>query len=214
MPVIMTDTLSQLALHKVIPVIALESAGDAAALGEALTAGGLPVAEVTFRTAAAEASIRTMSKQPGMIVGAGTVLNVDTVKRAVDAGATFIVSPGLNPKVVSYCIDNRIAITPGAVTPTEIEMALDHGLSVVKFFPAETYGGLKAIKALSAPYGMIKFIPTGGVSAANLGEFLATPSVLACGGSWMVSKDLLAARKWAEITRLSAEAVGIAKGAK
>jgi 2-dehydro-3-deoxyphosphogluconate aldolase/(4S)-4-hydroxy-2-oxoglutarate aldolase len=208
----MAPILNQLAQHKLVPVIALEEAASAEALAQALISGGLPVAEVTFRTAAAEASIRTMSRIPGMIVGAGTVLNIDTVKRAVDAGATFIVSPGLNPKVVKYCVDNSIPITPGAVTPTEIEAAMDLGLSVVKFFPADTYGGLKAIKALSAPYGMIKFIPTGGVNAGNLPEFLATKSVLACGGSWMVAKELLAAKNWPEVTRLTAEAVAIAKG--
>lgn len=206
--------LNQLAAIKVIPVIALESAADAKPLADALTAGNLPVAEVTFRTAAAEESIKAMSKIPGMIVGAGTVLNVDTVKKAVDAGAKFIVSPGLNPKVVKYCVDNSIPITPGAVTPTEIEAALDLGLNTVKFFPADTYGGLKAIKALSAPYGMIKFIPTGGVNASNLAEFLSTKSVLACGGSWMVAKDLLAAKNWAEVTRLSKEATDIAKTIK
>lgn len=210
----MTDILAQLSAYKIIPVIALEDAAGAQPLAEALIAGGLPVAEVTFRTAAAEASIRTMARIPGMIVGAGTVLNIDTVKRAVDAGARFIVSPGLNPKVAKYCVDNGIAITPGAVTPTEIEAAMDLGLSVVKFFPAETYGGLKAIKALSAPYGMIRFIPTGGVSAANLAEFLATKSVLACGGSWMVAKELLSAGNWAEVTKLTAQAVAIAKTAR
>lgn len=206
--------LNQLSAIKVIPVIALESAADAKPLADALTAGNLPVAEVTFRTAAAEESIRTMARMPHMIVGAGTVLNVDTVKKAVDAGAKFIVSPGLNPKVVKYCVENNIPITPGAVTPTEIEAALDLGLTTVKFFPADTYGGLKAIKALSAPYGMLKFIPTGGVNAGNLADFLGTKSVLACGGSWMVSKDLLAAKNWAEVTRLSKEATDIAKSVK
>lgn len=206
----MAPILEQLGWHRLVPVIALEDGSSAGELAEALTAGGLPVAEVTFRTAAAEASIRAMARMPGMIVGAGTVLNIDTVKRAVDAGARFIVSPGLNPKVVKYCVDSGIAITPGAVTPSEIEAAMDLGLSVVKFFPADTYGGLKAIKALSAPYAMVRFIPTGGVNAGNLAEFLATKSVLACGGSWMVAKELLAEKKWAEVTRLTAEAVGIA----
>jgi 2-dehydro-3-deoxyphosphogluconate aldolase/(4S)-4-hydroxy-2-oxoglutarate aldolase len=210
----MSNILAQLSQHKIVPVIALEDAAGAVPLARALMAGGLPVAEVTFRTAAAEASIKAMAGIPEMIVGAGTVLNVETVKRAVDAGARFIVSPGLNPKVVKYCVDQGIAITPGAVTPTEIEAAMDLGLSVVKFFPAEVYGGLKAIKALSAPYGMIKFIPTGGVNAANLAEFLSTKSVLACGGSWMVAKELLSGGKWDEVTRLTAEAVGIAKTVK
>lgn len=207
----MLPILSQLAHHKVIPVIALEDAASAEPLAHALASAGLPVAEVTFRTAAAESSIRTMAKIPGMIVGAGTVLNIDTVKRATDAGATFIVSPGLNPKVVKYCTDNNIPITPGAVTPTEIEAALDLGLTTIKFFPADTYGGLRAIKALSAPYSMLRFIPTGGVNPTNLPEYLATKSILACGGSWMVTKELLSTQNWPEISRLTKEAVTIAQ---
>jgi 2-dehydro-3-deoxyphosphogluconate aldolase/(4S)-4-hydroxy-2-oxoglutarate aldolase len=209
----MSDPLTLLGQHKVVPVIALESAADAVPLAQALIAGGLPVAEVTFRTAAAEESIRAMAKLGGMVLGAGTVLNVDTVKRAVDAGATYIVSPGINPKVVEYCVANKIPVTPGTVTPTEIEMALEFGLKVVKFFPAEVYGGLKAIKALSAPYTGLKFMPTGGVSPANLAEFLAFKQIHACGGSWMVAKDLIAAKDWGKITALSAEAVGIARSA-
>lgn len=209
----MSDPIALLGQHKVVPVIALESAADAAPLAEALKAGNLPVAEVTFRTAAAEESIRAMAKLGGMVLGAGTVLNVDTVKRAVDAGATYIVSPGINPKVVEYCVASRIPVTPGTVTPTEIEMALEFGLKVVKFFPAEVYGGLKAIKALSAPYTGLKFMPTGGVSAANLAEFLAFKQIHACGGSWMVSKDLIAAKDWAKITTLSKEATDIARSA-
>src|SRR6202034_228660 len=152
--------------------------------------------EVTFRTAAAEASIRTLAGRKDLLVGAGTVLNVDTVKRAVDAGAMFIVSPGFNPKVVGYCVEQKIPITPGIATPTEIEMAMDYGLSVVKFFPAESIGGIKTLKAFSAPYGMIQFIPTGGIGPENLMDYLRFPKVLACGGSWMVAKDLLAAKKF------------------
>lgn len=206
--------LEALHLHRLVPVIALDRAEDARPLADALLAGGLPVAEVTFRTPAAAAAIAEFSRVPGMLVGAGTVLSVDTVRRAVDAGATFIISPGLNPKVVAYCLDHAIPIVPGAVTPTEIETALDLGLSVVKFFPADVYGGPKAIAALSAPYAGMKYIPTGGVSAANLADYLKLPAVLACGGSWMVAKALMADLNWSEITRLTAAAVGIARAAR
>lgn len=207
------STIQQIEKLAVIPVIALDRDADAAPLAEALVAGGLPIAEVTFRTAAAEASIRTMAKRGDVLVGAGTVLDVDTVKRAVDAGATFIVSPGLNPKVVSYCVDQKIPITPGCLTPTEIEMALDHGLRVVKFFPAEPFGGLKTIQALAAPYGMMRFIPTGGISEAQLASYLAFKPIVAVGGGWLVSKPLLADGKFDEITRLAKRATEIARSA-
>jgi 2-dehydro-3-deoxyphosphogluconate aldolase/(4S)-4-hydroxy-2-oxoglutarate aldolase len=141
------------------------------------------------------------------------VLDVDTVKRAVDAGAQFIVSPGLNPKVVSYCVDNKIAITPGALTPTELEMAMEHGLRVVKFFPAEPFGGLKTIQALAAPYAMMRFIPTGGIGEAQLAAYLAFKPIVAVGGAWMVGKPLLAEGKFDEITRLARRAADIARGA-
>ena len=208
------EILKQLEANKLVPVIAIDKAEDADKLADALIAGGLPVAEITFRTAAAEASIKAMAKRPEMVLGAGTVLNVDTVKKAVDAGAKFIVSPGFNPKVVSYCVQNKIPITPGVATPTEIEFALDHGLSVVKFFPAEAIGGIKTLKAFAAPYGMMRFIPTGGITEKNVGEYLSFKPVLACGGSWMVAKELLSAGNWAEVTRLTREAVEAAKSAK
>jgi 2-dehydro-3-deoxyphosphogluconate aldolase / (4S)-4-hydroxy-2-oxoglutarate aldolase len=204
------DALNQIAAHRLVPVIALESPDSAAALADALVAGGLPLAEVTFRTAGAETAIRTIAGRDDMLVGAGTVLNVDTAKRAIDAGAKFIVSPGFNPKVVSWCVTNRVPITPGCVTPTDIEMALDHGLSVVKFFPAEQFGGLKTIKALAAPYAMMRFIPTGGITDKQLAEYLAFKSIVAVGGSWFVSKELLNAEKWDEVTRLTRRAVEIA----
>ena len=209
-----TDALKRIGELKVIPVVAIEDAGSAGALGDALAAGGLPIAEITFRTAAAEASIRTLSKQKDLLVGAGTVLNVDTAKRAADAGAKFIVSPGFNPKVVRWCIDNKVPITPGTATPTDIEMALDHGITVVKFFPCEAIGGLKTLKAIAAPYSMIKFIPTGGITAENLSSYLKFAPILACGGSWMVSKELLAEKKFDEVTRLSREAIEIANQAR
>ncbi len=177
---------------QIIPVIALEKAEQADPLADVLVAGGLPIAEVTFRTDAAEASIRTMSARQDLLVGAGTVLSVEQVDRAIDAGAQFAVTPGFNPKVVRHCLDKELPIFPGVSSPTEIEMALDHGLQTVKFFPAEALGGLKTLKAIAAPYQMIRFIPTGGIGADNLAEYLAFAPVLACGGSWMVKPALYA----------------------
>ncbi len=205
--------LEQLASHRLVPVIALQDAAHAAPLAEALLAGGLPVAEVTFRTAAAAESIKIMSGYPDLLVGAGTVLKIDQVKQAVDNGATYIISPGFNPKVVGYCVENGITVTPGISNPTDIEMALDHGLTAVKFFPAEAMGGLKTLKAIAAPYGMMKFIPTGGITEKNLLEYLAFPKVIACGGSWMVPTDKIAEGKMDEVTALIASAVQLAKQA-
>jgi 2-dehydro-3-deoxyphosphogluconate aldolase/(4S)-4-hydroxy-2-oxoglutarate aldolase len=204
------SVLKRIGELKIVPVIAIEDAGSAAPLGDALVAGGLPLAEVTFRTAAAEQAIAMMARREEILVGAGTVLNVETAKRAVDAGARFIVSPGFNPKVVGWCVGNGVPITPGTATPTDIEMALDHGLSVVKFFPCEALGGLKTLKAIAGPYGMMQFIPTGGIDAGNLGEYLKFPKILACGGSWMVSMELLAEKQFAKITELTKQAVQIA----
>ncbi len=206
----MTSVLSQIGRLRIVPVIALESAGDAAPLADALVAGGLPIAEVTFRTAAAAESIAIMARRGDLLVGAGTVLNVDTVKKAVDCGAQFIVSPGFNPKVVSYCVAHQIPITPGTATPSDIEAALDHGLTTVKFFPAEAIGGMKLLKAVSAPYGMMNFMPTGGFTPENVTDYLKFPKVLACGGSWMVTKELLAGKHFDKITALSKQAVEIA----
>ena len=196
----------------IIPVVVLDDAKDAEPLAKALCEGGLPCAEVTFRTAAAEESIRIMSsKYPDMLVGAGTVLTTEQVDRAVAAGAKFIVSPGLNPEVVKYCQEKNIPITPGIQTPTEIEMALSLGLTTVKFFPAEPAGGLKMIKAVAAPYTTLKFMPTGGINAQNVRDYLAYDRILACGGSWMVKKDLISAGKFDEILAMTAEAAAIVK---
>ena len=203
----MSHILSKLAVHRLIPVIALDREADAGPLADALIAGGLPVAEVTFRTAAAESAIREMSKRSEMLVGAGTVLNVDTVKRAVDAGAKFIVSPGFGEKVVAYCVEQKIPVTPGCVTPTEIQMALEHGISTIKFFPAEAVGGIKTLKAFAAPFAHVRFIPTGGITETNLADYLAFTPVIACGGSWMVTKELLASGDFAKITAITASAV-------
>lgn len=208
----MNDILRQIGLTGIVPVVVLNKAADAVPLAESLVRGGLPCAEVTFRTDAAEESIRAIAKNfPQMLVGAGTVLTTEQVDRALDAGAKFIVSPGLNPKVVEHCMKKGVPITPGIMTPTELEVALGFGLDVVKFFPAENAGGLKMIKAMSAPYTMMRFMPTGGITAANVREYLACDKILACGGSWMVKSDLVSAGNFAEIERLSREASAIVR---
>ena len=208
----MNDTLKQIGATGIVPVVVLNKVSDAEPLAQALIKGGLPCAEVTFRTDAAEESIRAISKKyPDMFVGAGTVLTTEQVDRAIGAGAKFIVSPGLNPKVVEYCIKKGYAITPGIMTPTELEVALGFGLDVVKFFPAENAGGLKMIKAMSAPYTMMKFMPTGGINATNVRDYLACDKILACGGSWMVKGDLINAGNFEEIEKLTREAAAIVK---
>ena len=208
----MNDTLKQIGATGIVPVVVLNKVAVAEPLAEALIKGGIPCAEVTFRTDAAEESIRAISKKfPDMFVGAGTVLTTEQVDRAIGAGAKFIVSPGLNPKVVEYCIKKGYPITPGIMTPTELEVALGFGLDVVKFFPAENAGGLKMIKAMSAPYTMMKFMPTGGINATNVRDYLACDKILACGGSWMVKGDLINAGNFAEIEKLTCEAAAIVK---
>ena len=208
----MNDTLKQIGEMGIIPVVVLNKVSDAEPLAAALVAGGLPCAEVTFRTDAAEESIRAIAKKfPDMFVGAGTVLSTEQVDRAIGAGAKFIVSPGLNPKVVEYCIKEGYPVCPGIMTPTELEVALGFGLDVVKFFPAENAGGLQMIKAMSAPYTMMKFMPTGGINATNVRDYLACDKILACGGSWMVKGDLVAAGDFAKIEKLTREAADIVK---
>ncbi len=204
----MHEVLEKIQKIGIVPVVVLDDAKDALPLAKALCEGGLPCAEVTFRTAAAEESIRIMAKEfPEMLVGAGTVLTTEQVDRAVNAGAKFIVSPGLNPTVVKYCVDRGIPVTPGTSNPSDVEMALSLGLEVVKFFPAEAAGGLEMIKAMSAPYTTMKFMPTGGINAKNLNSYLAFDKILACGGSWMVKKDLVAAGEFDKIRDLTREAV-------
>jgi 2-dehydro-3-deoxyphosphogluconate aldolase/(4S)-4-hydroxy-2-oxoglutarate aldolase len=208
----MNSVLEQFEKIGIIPVVVLNDAKDAEPLADALVRGGLPCAEVTFRTSAAEEAIRIMSKKfPQMLVGAGTVLTTEQVDRAVAAGAKFIVSPGLNPKVVTYCIERNIPITPGTQTPSEMEQALELGLDVVKFFPAEPAGGLNMIKAVAAPYTTLKFMPTGGINLSNVEEYLKSDSILACGGSWMVKGDLVAAGKFDEIEKMTKDAAAIVK---
>jgi len=204
----MNEVLQQIGAFGVVPVVKLDRVEDAVPLAKALVDGGLPLAEVTFRTDAAEASIKAMSDAyPEMLIGAGTVLTTDQVDRAVNAGAKFIVSPGLNPKIVSYCVSKNIPITPGCSNPSDIEAAIELRLDVVKFFPAEACGGLAAIKAMSAPYGGIKFMPTGGINENNIGGYLAFNKILACGGSWMVKDSLIKEGNFAEITRMTRAAV-------
>ena len=211
----MNKVLEEFSKIGIIPVIALDHVEDAAPLAKALCDGGLPCAEVTFRTDAAEESIRIMSEQfPEMLVGAGTVLTTEQVDRAVAAGAKFIVSPGLNPKVVKYCVDKDIPVTPGCSNPSDVEVAIELGLDVVKFFPAEAAGGLNMIKSMAAPYTKMKFMPTGGINAKNLTSYLDFKKIIACGGSWMVSKDLIAAKDWDGITALTKEAVSTMLGFK
>lgn len=203
----MTDVLKRIEAVRIVPVIAMNDAKDADALAGALVSGGLPCAEVTFRTAAAPEAIKAMAKRGDILVGAGTVLTVDQAKQAVDCGAQFLVSPGTNPKVVQWAVDHGVSITPGIATPTDIELAMGFGLKVLKFFPAESYGGVKTLKAISAPYGMLRFIPTGGITEKNMAEYLAFDKVLAVGGSWMVKSELIAAGKFDQITELTKAAV-------
>lgn len=201
------NVLDDLARHRIVPVVALDDAADAGPLAEALVAGGLPVAEITFRTEAAEESIRAMAARGDMIVGAGTVLTPEQVDRAVEAGATYIVSPGTSVKVIERARQHGVAVLPGAVTPTEIQAALELGFDTLKFFPAGTYGGPAALRALSAPFGGVRFVPTGGVGPGNLAEYLTVPAVAAVGGSWMVPSASIRAGDFATVQRLVSEAV-------
>lgn len=206
-------TMEALGAARLVPVVVVDDAAHAEPLAAALVTGGLPVAEVTFRTAAAEDAIRAMASRGDMLVGAGTVLTVEQVDRAVAAGASYVVSPGLSRAVVERCREHAVLALPGAVTATEVQAALELGLTTVKFFPAGTSGGAAAIKALAAPFGGVTFVPTGGVGPKNLLEYLAIDAVLAVGGSWMVPRDVVAAGDFDRITALTAEAVALASGA-
>ncbi|TCB98430.1 bifunctional 4-hydroxy-2-oxoglutarate aldolase/2-dehydro-3-deoxy-phosphogluconate aldolase [Micromonospora zingiberis] len=200
-----------IAAGRILPVVVLDDARDAAPLGAALTAGGLRSVEVTFRTDAAADAIRVMSEDPDLFVGAGTVLTPAQVDEAVAAGARFIVSPGFSPRVVAHCQQVGVPVFPGAATPTEIQMAIDAGLDTVKFFPAGQLGGTTMIKALAAPFRSVRFIPTGGVNTDNLRDYLSLPAVLAVGGTWMVAPSLLAEGRWDDVTTLTAAAVTAAR---
>jgi len=197
--------------HRLVPVIEIQDAQQAVPLGNALLQGGLPVAEVTFRSKAAPEAIRRMSEMSGLCVGAGTIINVEQAKLAISSGASYLVSPGCFPKVIAFAKEKGIPIFPGVATPTDIGTALEAGVEVLKFFPAEAYGGLGTLKALSGPFPQVRFIPTGGISEKNLANYLAHPKVLACGGSWMVEKGLLAEGKWDEVRSRVAAAVALVK---
>ena len=204
----MSEMLKTIEGFGVVPVVVLNDAKDAAPLAKALCEGGLPCAEVTFRTEAAEESIRIMATEfPEMVIGAGTVLTIDQVDRAVGAGAKFIVSPGFDPEIVDYCISKNIPVLPGCITPSEVTQAVKRGLEVVKFFPAEQFGGVATIKALAAPFTSVRFMPTGGISAKNLADYLGFKKIIACGGSWMVKGDMVAAGEFDKIKEMTAEAV-------
>lgn len=196
---------------RIIPVVTIRQADDANFLADALVEGGLPCVEITFRSEAAAGVIEKLSKRTDILTGAGSVLNLEQTKTAMAAGAKFIVSPGLNPKVVQYCHEQHIPVFPGTCTPTDFIVALEYGLKVIKYFPAESLGGIKTLKAMAAPFPMLKFLPTGGITSQNVMDYLKLPQVLACGGSWMVKEDLLQERKFKTIQQLVQEAVAIVK---
>jgi 2-dehydro-3-deoxyphosphogluconate aldolase/(4S)-4-hydroxy-2-oxoglutarate aldolase len=209
----MDEVLKRIGEIGIVPVVKIDSASNAVSLGKALLAGDLPVAEITFRTDAAEQAITNIVRElPQMLVGAGTILSVEQAKRALGAGARFIVSPGFNPKVVDYCVGKSVPVTPGVCSPTDIEMALERGLSVLKLFPAGASGGLDFLKAVAAPYSGARFIPTGGVDPSNLREYLAFNRVHAVGGTWIARDAAIAEGRFDEITKLAREAVAIAMG--
>ncbi|HIS30670.1 MAG TPA: bifunctional 4-hydroxy-2-oxoglutarate aldolase/2-dehydro-3-deoxy-phosphogluconate aldolase [Candidatus Limivivens intestinipullorum] len=208
----MNDVTKKIEETGVIPVVVLNDVKDALPLAKALCEGGLPCAEVTFRTDAAEESIRLMAKEyPQMLIGAGTVLTTDQVDRAVNAGASFIVSPGFDPEIVDYCLSKNIPVIPGCVTPSEVAQAVKRGLTRIKFFPAEQAGGLAMIKAMGAAYTTVKFMPTGGINAKNLASYLSCDKIYACGGSWMVKGDLIKAGEFEKIKEMTKEAVALVK---
>lgn len=197
---------------KIVPVATIEKREDAIQLGKTLIEAGLPVIEVTFRTEAAAESIKVLATEfPNLLVGAGTVLKIEQVKEATNVGAQFIVTPGFNPKVVDYCVEKRIPIIPGVNTPTMVEWALEKGIEVVKFFPANLSGGEKMLKTLSGPYPSMMFLPTGGINNESLTSYLDLPNVIACGGSWIINKDLIADRKYKEIKDLIRSALSLVK---
>lgn len=205
---ITTNVLDQMYAFGVIPVITIEDAAQTLELGDALHEGGLPCAEITFRSKAAEAAIQSMVEaHPEFLVGAGSVLSVEQAEKAIQAGAKFIITPGFDEEIVEYCIRQNVPIIPGIATPTEINLALKSNLSICKFFPAEALGGVRTLKAISEPYKHVRFLPTGGINADNLKDYLDQPQVLACGGSWMVKEELINESKFNEITLLTKEAV-------
>lgn len=201
--------IDQIARMKLIPMVVLDKAEHAGPFGDALVKGGLPAAEITFRTSAAEQAIRALARRGDLLVGAGTVLNTEQADRAIDAGAQFLVAPGTNPRVVEHVLKRGATMVPGVATPSEIEQAMSLGVSTLKFFPAETMGGVAALKALAGPYPDVQFVPTGGITSDSLPAYLKLSSVVACGGSWLAPRQLLANGDFAEITQLVREAVQI-----
>ncbi len=210
----MNDILKTLGELKLVPIATLSNAEHAMPLADALVAGGLPIAEVTFRTEAAEAAIRTMAGRGDLLVGAGTILSTEQADRAIDAGATFVVAPGTNPQVVEHCLKRNVLIMPGVATPTDIELAMSLGLKTLKLFPAESLGGVKTLNAISAPYRQVQFLPTGGISMKNVLDYLSLPQVLACGGSWLVAQDNLASGQFDTIQETVAETVALLSSVK
>lgn len=209
----MNEILKQISDYGIVPVIKFDRVEDALPLAKALCDGGLPVAEITFRTECAAEAMKLVSTElPEMLVGAGTILTIEQVDEAVAAGAKFIVSPGLNPKVVKYCVEKGIPVTPGCANPSDVEQAIELGLDVVKFFPAEAAGGINMIKSMAAPYTKMKFMPTGGINASNINNYLSFNKIIACGGSWMVNDALIAAGEWDKIVELTKEAVNTMLG--
>jgi 2-dehydro-3-deoxyphosphogluconate aldolase/(4S)-4-hydroxy-2-oxoglutarate aldolase len=205
----MNEVLERIGQLKLVPMVVLDKAEQAGPFGDALVAGGLPIAEITFRTDAAADAIEALAKRGDLLVGAGTVLTVEQVDRAIDAGAAFLVAPGTNPRVVEHAYLHRMPMLPGVATPTDIELAMSLGLDTVKFFPAETMGGVGALKALAGPYRNVRFLPTGGITPEKLPDYLKLPCVLACGGSWLAPRDKLAAGDFDAIRKLVERAVAI-----
>jgi 2-dehydro-3-deoxyphosphogluconate aldolase/(4S)-4-hydroxy-2-oxoglutarate aldolase len=202
----MADVLKQLAALKIIPMVVIDIADHAGPFGEALVAAGLPVAEITFRTPAAEHAVRALAQRGDVLVGAGTILTIEQADRAIDAGAQFLVAPGTNPRIVEHILKRRLPFVPGVATPTEIENAVALGATALKFFPAETMGGVAALKAFAGPYPHARFIPTGGITPELLPSYLTLSNVIACGGSWLAPRDLLQAGRWDKVTALLAQA--------
>jgi 2-dehydro-3-deoxyphosphogluconate aldolase/(4S)-4-hydroxy-2-oxoglutarate aldolase len=208
----MHNTVERLSQHKLLPIIVMDNADHAAALGDVLVQGGLPVVEVTFRTPAAEESIRTLAKRDDLLVGAGTILTIDQADRAIDAGATFLVTPGTNPIIVEHAVNRGIPITPGIATPTEIELALSLGAAALKFFPAENLGGVAMLKAFAGPYPDARYIPTGGITPELVPSYLKLKQVIACGGSWMAPREFLKEGRFDAIAALLEDAKKLLAG--
>ena len=207
----MSNILNRLAELRLIPMVVIDRAEHAAGFGDALVAGGLPVAEVTFRTDAAEAALRALARRGDLLVGAGTILTVEQADRAIDAGAQFLVAPGTSPRVVDHALLRGVPMLPGVATPTDIELAMSLGVTTLKFFPAETLGGPAAIKALAGPYYNVRFVPTGGITPEKLPEYLKLPPVIACGGSWLAPREVLSAGRFDEIRQTVERAVELLK---